>query len=501
MLFPSLEFCLFFAVLFLLYYYIFTRARDRKLLLVFANFVFYSYFSFAFAVLMFVFTLINWFFALRLKDIKNYLPRKFFLIFATIFNIAYLLYFKEAYNAIDWLNSTFPSLFTDKIYLRLLSISAVVPLGVSYYVFKCLSYIFEVYTGRLQARKSPFDVLLYVSFFPQVLSGPIVKAHSFFEDFEEALQIDRDKYNFLDFDRASLLIMRGLIKKNIVATFLTLLITKQVFAAPMNYNTIELIFAALSYSVVIYADFSGYSDMSIGIALLLGFKSPVNFARPYTSKSVTDFWRRWHISFSSWLRDYVYFSFGGSRFGIGRTVFALLATMIIAALWHGFKYSFLIWGLLHGFALAVERILKNNAEKKAVVKEFNSSYISVNPSNEKSSTSKKSLQKSVLKTVLCFLFISCTWIFFRAENLSEAVLFFTSLKNFDKTLKVINPFCVFLLILSVAFQFIPDFFCKKAFKIYSRIPVVLKALVLAFGFLLLQLFTSSGISEFIYFKF
>lgn len=505
MLFPTFEFFIFFVITFLLYWYIFTKKKDRKVLLIIANFVFYSFYSLKFAVLMFIIAGLNFFFGITLQKVKNYTPKKIIFVFATVFNILYLLYFKEAYHLIDRINTLFPNFFTEKTYLSLISITAFVPLGVSYYIFKCCSYIFDVYCGKLNVRNSPLDVLLYVTFFPQVFSGPIENATSFFNQFETALTLDQASYKFLDFDRASLLIMLGLIKKTIVVSFLSLLITKPVFANPMNYNTAELLFAAVSYSVVIYADFSGYSDIANGIVLLLGFKATTNFDRPYTSKSITEFWRRWHISFSNWLRNYVYFSFGGSRFGLVKTIFALYLTMLIGGLWHGFKWTFVIWASLHGILLAIERILivkKNNKYKNSYF--LNSNYPKINETNlQKVNISKPKKNKitNTLKIIFTFAFVTFSWLFFQAESLSEVLLYFKSFINLKRPFKVINFFCVILIISTIGLQFIPKHFTEKAFNVYCKIPFLFKIFILVIGFLTMKLFTTSGVLEFIYFQF
>lgn len=543
MLFPTFEFLVFFAIVFLLYWYFFTRAKDRKILLVLASFVFYSFSSFGFAILMFAFAIMNWGFALIFVKLKNYRPRKIFLIVATSVNILYLLYFKEAYSLIGFVNRIFPKLFSEEIFLHLLSMTAIIPLGVSYYVFKACSYLFDVFEGKLKPQSSPLDVLLYLSFFPQIFSGPIVNATYFFENLKSALEADKDAYEFIPFDRASLLIVLGLIKKIIVASFLSILITKPIFANPMNFNTLVLLFAAIAYSVVIYADFSAYSDMSIGIASLLGFKTPANFDRPYTSKSITEFWRRWHISFSGWLRDYVYFAFGGSRFGTFRTIIALVGTMLIGGLWHNVRWTFFIWGFLHGSVLAVERLLqlkneKMNSELSEKVAPFSEEKFSAlsgqyvygelktnNIENEINSTenindvnnntkaknekTKKIVEKflssfswkEIFSSVATFLFVTFSWIFFRAESLDEVWLFFASLKNFNLPLTMLNPFCVFLVFASIGFQFIPKHTTEKAFSVYCKAPFFVKAVFLAFVFLCIQLFATSGVSEFIYFRF
>ena len=246
---------------------------------------------------------------------------------------------------------------------------------------------------------------------------------------------------------------------------LSILVTTPVFSAPMTFNTLELLFAAVAYSVVIYADFSGYSDMAIGIALLLGFETPANFNRPYTAKSVTDFWKRWHISFSSWLRDYVYFAFGGSRFGIVRTMLALFFTMLIAGVWHGAKFTFLIWGAFQGLALCIERLFaKTYAEGEGQTLAQNLEVANIEEASllEKAKTrhQKEGLKprhsaKKYLHTAGTFLFITFSWIFFRSENLTEAGLYFASLRNLTLPFQVVSPLCV-------ASR------CRYRFSVYTR---------------------------------
>ncbi len=532
MLFPTFEFFIFFVIIFFLYWYVFTRADDRKILLIAASIVFYAFFSFRFTLIMIALAAVNWGVGLALKTLKNHRPRKAVLVAATALNILYLLYFKEAYTLLGFLNRSFPQLFGEDTFLKLLAVTSVVPLGVSYYVFKCCSYIFDVYLGKISARDSFVDVVLYVIFFPQIFSGPIVHAAYFFEHLQSALEADKNDYYCIPFDRASLLILLGLAKKTIVATVLSILVTNPIFSAPMTYNTLELLFAGVTYSVVIYADFSGYSDMAIGIGMLLGFKTPANFNRPYTAQNVTDFWKRWHISFSSWLRDYVYFAFGGSRFGSARTLFSLFATMLIAGFWHGAKSTFLLWGALQGAALCVERFFTlkkvpessddgaaspecfiaktvSEGEGQPLAENAESANSGLTPLLENAEDGHhrsemrlpQSAKTKICRTILTFSFVTFSWIFFRAENLHEAFLYFASLRNVTLPFKVINPLSILLVAAGIGFQFIPHVTCEKAFFVYAKIPLVLKALLLAVAFLALQLLTASGIPDFIYFKF
>lgn len=324
MFFPTISFAVFFLSVFFLYWYIFRQEKERKILLTAASYFFYAMWDWRFCILLFVFTLINYFYGFLLDKEKNYAPRKAIVIIICIIDILYLGFFKYLYTLLSYLNQFFPDMFVNSTLLTLRSWSLLVPVGISYYTFQCMSYVFDIYLCKIRHVKSFWDFLLYVSFFPQLSSGPIVQAEYFFKDLPRALNCDNEKgAKPIAFDRAIVFLISGLYKKMIISNFLTILVTDKIFANPSFYNTWELIFGLLCYTIIIYADFSGYSDMAIGIGILLGFNTPANFNRPYVSKSITEFWRRWHISFSSWLRDYLYFGLGGSRFGLARALFAL----------------------------------------------------------------------------------------------------------------------------------------------------------------------------------
>ena len=357
MFFPTISFAVFFLLVFFLYWYIFRQEKERKILLTAASYFFYAMWDWRFCILLFVFTLINYFYGFLLDKEKNYAPRKAIVIIICIIDILYLGFFKYLYSLLSYLNQFFPDMFVNSTLLTLRSWSLLVPVGISYYTFRCMSYVFDIYLCKIRHVKPFWDFLLYVSFFPQLSSGPIVQAEYFLKDLPRALNCDNEKgAKPIAFDRAIVFLISGLYKKMIISNFLTILVTDKIFANPSFYNTWELIFGVISYTIIIYADFSGYSDMAIGIGILLGFNTPANFNRPYISKSVTEFWRRWHISFSSWLRDYLYFGLGGSRFGLARALFALFFTMLIAGLWHGASWTFLIWGAMQGAMLCIERI-------------------------------------------------------------------------------------------------------------------------------------------------
>ena len=490
MFFPTISFAVFFLSVFFLYWYIFRQEKERKILLTAASYFFYAMWDWRFCILLFVFTLINYFYGFLLDKEKNYAPRKAIVIIICIIDILYLGFFKYLYSLLSYLNQFFPDMFVNSTLLTLRSWSLLVPVGISYYTFRCMSYVFDIYLCKIRHVKSFWDFLLYVSFFPQLSSGPIVQAEYFLKDLPRALNCDNEKgAKPIAFDRAILFLISGLYKKMIISNFLTILVTDKIFANPSFYNTWELIFGVLCYTIIIYADFSGYSDMAIGIGILLGFNTPANFNRPYISKSVTEFWRRWHISFSSWLRDYLYFGLGGSRFGLARALFALFFTMLIAGLWHGASWTFLIWGAMQGAMLCIERIFLEIKERKAIGEEI----------LDEEKDAKKSFD--FLRIIPVFIFVNISWLVFFSPSLSELSLYLRSLGNISQPFQIISPFILLIFFAGLFLQLPSESLRKKAFTIYSRLPMILKVVTTVSFLAALYAVSTSGIPPFIYFAF
>ena len=490
MFFPTISFAVFFLLVFFLYWYIFRQEKERKILLTAASYFFYAMWDWRFCILLFVFTLINYFYGFLLDKEKNYAPRKAIVIIICIIDILYLGFFKYLYSLLSYLNQFFPDMFVNSTLLTLRSWSLLVPVGISYYTFRCMSYVFDIYLCKIRHVKSFWDFLLYVSFFPQLSSGPIVQAEYFLKDLPRALNCDNEKgAKPIAFDRAIVFLISGLYKKMIISNFLTILVTDKIFANPSFYNTWELIFGVISYTIIIYADFSGYSDMAIGIGILLGFNTPANFNRPYISKSVTEFWRRWHISFSSWLRDYLYFGLGGSRFGLARALFALFFTMLIAGLWHGASWTFLIWGAMQGAMLCIERIFSEIKERKAIGKEI----------LDEEKNEKKSFD--FLRIIPVFIFVNISWLVFFSSSLSELSLYLRSLGNISQPFQIISPFILLIFFAGLFLQLPSESLRKKAFTIYSSLPMIVKVVTTVSFLAVLYAVSTSGIPPFIYFAF
>ena len=513
MLFPTLRFALFFSVVFFLYWYVFRQKRQRIVLLTCASYFFYACWDWRFCLLLFGVSALSGFTGYLLGVQKNYIPRTVTMITGTVLHILFLGFFKYFYTIISFFNYTF---FNGQLHAPMLqqlqSYSLLLPVGISYYTFRSMSYIFDIYLCKMRPAKSFIEVLLYISFFPQLASGPIVQAAPFFTALSDSLTRDAGVDKPIAFDRSVLLVLSGLYKKMVLATFLSVLAVDPVFANPAQCNTIELLVALVSYTFVIYCDFSGYSDMAIGIGLLLGFEAPQNFNRPYLSQSVSEFWRRWHISFSSWLRDYVYFSFGGSRYGLVRTVIALVGTMLIAGVWHGGSIPFVLWGLLQGIACAAERVAA------VLGKEHRAAAINTAAGNQESFMTATAVSgkprrgmvrfaggnidmKRLLRLGGMFVFINISWLIFRSNTVREITLYFSSLKNITQPLRTVHWFVLVPLAAAFLLQIPKEETRRAYFARYVRLPLAVKAAAVVLFFVGINIVSTSGIAPFIYFGF
>ncbi len=349
-----------FLLLFLLFYGLFLLWRERILwrTLYFFGFSLFFYYKSSgfFFVLLIASTLVDFVLGHFIFRAKTRGRQRFFLFLSLVANLGILGYFKYANFFLDTSNTLFGSRFD--------AVDIFLPVGISFFTFQTMSYSIDVYRRKIRPLteevtdvgsffRQLLDFGFFVSFFPQLVAGPIVRAAEFIPQIRQPLRLSRD-----DLGRALLLIMGGLFKKAVISDYISVNYVDRVFESPELYSGFENLMAVYGYAVQIYCDFSGYSDMAIGLALLLGFRLPENFRLPYRAYNVQDFWRRWHISLSTWLRDYLYISLGGNRKGTFRTYINLMVTMLLGGLWHGASWVFILWGGLHGLALAFDRALR-----------------------------------------------------------------------------------------------------------------------------------------------
>src|SRR5579859_2444898 len=324
--------------------YILLAKTDRPKLIFVVLFSLYFYYkSSGFYFLLLVASIfVDFFLARWIGRARKYWKRLSLLVISLSSNLGMLAYYKYG-NLIH-------EMFSAMAGIEFVPLDIFLPVGISFFTFQSLSYTIDVYRRKLQPLGNFLDYAFFVSFFPQLVAGPIIRAADFLPQIHRPAFVSREM-----FGRAVFLICSGLFKKAVISDYISLNFVDRVFEAPALYTGLENLFGVYGYALQIYCDFSGYSDMAIGIALLLGFRFKENFDSPYQSRNITEFWRRWHISLSTWLKDYLYISLGGSRKGKVRTYANLMLTMLLGGLWHGASLKFVLWGGLHGAALAVHK--------------------------------------------------------------------------------------------------------------------------------------------------
>jgi alginate O-acetyltransferase complex protein AlgI len=403
--------------------------------------------------------------------------KRVILVISLALNLGLLAYFKYT--------NFFYSIICDITNHSFSPLSIFLPVGVSFFTFQSLSYTIDIYRGTLKPVKSILDYAFFVTFFPQLVAGPIVRAADFIPQIFKPLKVTDAMIG-----RAIFLIASGLIKKIVIADFISANFVDRIFDNPTLYTGLENLFGVYGYALQIYCDFSGYSDMAIGIALLMGFHFNINFDSPYQSKNITEFWRRWHISLSTWLKDYLYISLGGNRKGKIRTYINLFITMLLGGLWHGAGIRFVLWGAMHGIALAIHKF-----------------YLQVFP--PRTTENKNQFRQffiTAISIVVTFHFVCFCWIFFRAANMEIAMQMIRQmLFHFNSQIFVefITGYKAVLLmmIIGYALHFIPKSIELKAESSVSNLPLLLKVAFMILVIILVVQFKSSDIQPFIYFQF
>lgn len=357
------------------------------------------------------------------------------------------------------------------------------PVGISFFVFQSMSYTIDVYRRQLQPLTNWLEYLFYLSFFPQLVAGPIVRARDFIP------QIRRNPVvTHTMFGTGVFLILTGLFKKAIISDYISLNFVDRIFDEPLLYSGFECLAGIYAYALQIYCDFSGYSDMAIGIALLLGFHFPKNFDAPYKSATITEFWRRWHISLSSWLRDYLYISLGGNRKGRIRTYFNLLVTMLLGGLWHGAAVRFILWGALHGIALALHKL-----------------WLSVVPGSKATGAEMRWFWR-IPGIFFTFNLVCFGWLMFRAESMKTVQLMLHQIfTNFNPSVipQVLEGYAGIFLLVGIGYllHMLPDRCDRWAQRFVTSLPTVVQVLLAACVIWLVMQVKSSDIQPFIYFQF
>lgn len=436
MLFNSFIFLIFLGMVLPVFYLLPTKNWRNGFLLL-ASYVFYGYWDWRFCSLLLVSTLVDYFVGQQMAKTAEKGKRKGLLLISMLVNLGILGFFKYFNFFADSFANLLASFGGNADFVHL---NIILPVGISFYTFQTMTYTIDIYRKRLEPTRSLPDFALYVAFFPQLVAGPIERATNLLPQLSKKYGATRAQ-----FEKGMVLVAMGMFKKVMIGDTAGRIVDR-IFAQPELYHSPELIMGLVLFAIQIYADFSGYSSIARGVAKLLGIELMKNFEQPYLSANITEFWRRWHISLSSWLRDYLYISLGGNRKGEGRTYVNLMLTMLLGGLWHGASWNFVIWGGLHGIYLAVHKwMLGGNKVKERYTYQGYKSLAG--------------FLGGVLFTNLLVLF---TWLFFRARTFTEALQFLHGIFDWQPsefTPRILTILLSFILAM-LAFD-VPQYITKK----------------------------------------
>ena len=478
MLFPTIQYAIFFTIVLAASWLLTSRPVRWKLAMLAASYVFYAAWDARFVLLLLGATVFNQILGVAIHRADDDGRRRRLVRLAVAGDLAILGWFKYYGFFVSSMQNLLATVGLDSPFPLL---EIVLPVGISFFTFQAISYVVDIGRGRI-APTTPINFAVYLAFFPQLVAGPIVRAREFLP------QLAARGDHRIDVGRAFALITAGLFKKVVVASYLATTIVDEVFANPSAHSAPEILFATYGYAGQIYADFSGYTDIAIGCALLLGFTFPDNFDRPYSARSITEFWRRWHMTLSRWLRDYLYIPLGGNRQGRGKTYRNLMLTMLLGGLWHGAAWTFVIWGGLHGAWLCLERWLAERREARGA----------------RAPRHLAPVEPWWLETrrwLVTFHVVCLGWIFFRSESLDTATTMLARLITAWGPAPLVTPPLVAVIVGVVAVQFMPRDIGATIQERFSALPPVGQGVTLAMALVAIDALGPPGIAPFIYFQF
>jgi len=470
MLFPTLDFLLFFLVVAGALALLDRRFAARKAVLVVASYVFYAQWDWRFCFLLAGSTAVSYAAGLLIGASTDPGRRRLVLTIAVALHLGILGVFKYLDFLVGSANRLAHLLGLQH---ELPFFEILLPVGISFFTFHGISYVTDVYRRDVAVCRAPLDMALYMSFFPQLVAGPIVRAAYFLP------QLAAPSDEPVPIAAALLLILGGMVKKVIIANYLATGLVDPVFADPAGFGGPDLLLAAYAYAVQIYCDFSAYTDIAIAVAALCGFRFPRNFNQPYRAQRLREFWQRWHISLSTWLRDYLYKPLGGNRHGSLNTYRNLMITMLLGGIWHGAAWKFVMWGALHGGGLAAERMLEP--------------WIGRRPTSRAG---------KIVATLVVFHFVCLAWIFFRAEDFTVAGVFVAGLgAGWGAGVQQAQPAMAALIAVGLAGQFLPPGGFERAGLVLSRVPYWGLGAAAGIALAAINALGPEGIAPFIYFRF
>jgi len=469
----------FFLFLFLGFLFVYNLLKEKNNLRIIYVICFSCYFYYKssgtyFLIMLFV-TMWDFFIAQKMYLTKENTTRKVLLVMSLFANLGLLCYFKYT--------NFFYEIFCNFTNQTFTPFDVFLPVGISFFTFQSLSYTIDVYRKQLKPLDKIQEYAFYISFFPQLVAGPIVRAKDFIPQIKKPLFVSNEM-----FGKGIFLIMSGLFKKAVISDYIGVNFVDRIFDNPNLYSGVENLFGLYGYALQIYCDFSGYSDMAIGIALLLGFRFNMNFDSPYQSASITEFWRRWHISLSAWLKDYLYISLGGNRNGKVRTYLNLVITMLLGGLWHGPSLRFVCWGAMHGIGLALHKLI-----------------MSIFPQLKTTGQGMKPVWR-IAGIIFTFHFVCFSWIFFRAETFQTAMDMIKQIFTFfhpEVFTSMVKGYPTVFLAIFVGFvlHFTPKSLENKFIDRTIKMPLFVKAIMITILIVFIMQIKSSEILSFIYFQF
>ena len=491
MLFPTTVFAIYFLCVFAGHWTLLGRPRARKVWLLAASLVFYGYWRWEFALMLLASACLNHRLAVAIDAARDGHARRRVMVAAAVFNLGLLAFFKYtgfllkqvftplAVPLCRWAGATDHLIAFQESVLPFVD-RIILPVGISFYTFQALSYVVDVYWRKTAVARSTLDFANYLAFFPQLVAGPIVRA----SDLLPQMAAFPGRGTRIDTGRAAILIMGGLFKKMVIANWLAEHLADPVFAQPEAYASgADLLLGVYAYAVQIYCDFSAYSDIAIGCALLMGFHFPVNFNAPYFSRTLQEFWRGWHISLSSWLRDYLYIPLGGSRTGAARTRVNLLLTFLLGGLWHGAAWTFVLWGAFHGLYLSLERIVRRGIGLP-----------------EKPSPAAFGL-RALPGQVWTFHVVCFSWLLFRATDLSACGEMLRGLCRWEGAATLWTPRALVVLGVGFALQALDGDRARGVWRRFNALPVFWQGAIAALTLTIILALSPEGVAPFIYFQF
>lgn len=489
MIFSGLMFWLFFLVVMAMYSLFYRKISLRNTYLLLVSFFFYYKTGGVFVFLLLFAVVVNFLCGKAISASKRKATKKINLAIGVLVNLSVLAYFKYSAFLIGIINEIFGTAIASKDYLAMLANNylgtgfnvdnIILPIGISFFLFQAISYIVDLYRGDIEPVGSIADFGFYLSFFPQLVAGPIVRASEFIPQISLPYNVTER-----EFGHALFLIVKGLIKKIVISDFLAINFIDRIFDMPAAYSGFENLMAVYGYSLQIYCDFSGYTDIAIGLALVMGFRIPVNFNSPYKAMDLTDFWRRWHISLSRWLKDYLYIPLGGNRKGKFRTGLNLMTTMLLGGLWHGASMRFVLWGGLHGIGLIFSKI------KNRIIGE----------------NSMRSAFFRFISILVTFHFVSFAWIFFRSANMTEALIMFSRIfGDFapGAYMEVLSAYLTVFVIMAMGFvlHMLPEKVKESYRGLFINSPLVAQFIMIVLVAVWLCAMRGTEVMPFIYFRF